>query len=243
MAVLLLFCGFLAGADAFTYSNPIVKRGNLYYKKGKHSKSLEMYLKAAKSVKDEKSVNFNIGSACYKTNDFENALKYFERSLKTADNIFNAKVMFNMGNCYFKEGELIKAYDKYKASLKLDPVNRDAKYNLEFVLSMIEKNKKRKSDRQGDKQRNSRKRSGKLQAGGDPNFYSGDKKQDEMMGKEDFDSKINFSDNFDSRDDLDEISKNDALQILSALTEQVIMRTPMREDPLTKKGEYNEKDW
>lgn len=241
LAALIMLCGFLIGVDAFTYSNPLVKKGNLYYKNKKYKEALNSYLKAENDVPDKSAIAFNIANAYYKTNDFDNALKYFERSLRN-DNVFNAKVMFNMGDCYFKSGELKKSYEKFKAALKLDPDNRDAKYNLEFVLSMMEQNKGRRDKKKSDKKKDARRREADRRDD-KKNRANKNAKRDKEIAKDDYSSKINYDDDFKSRDDLDEISKSDALRILSTLTEQVIMRVPMKKEKLTKKGEHNEKDW
>ncbi|MFC1855703.1 tetratricopeptide repeat protein [Thermodesulfobacteriota bacterium] len=101
--ILFMLCFILAGADTFMYSNPIVKKANIYYKNKKFKKSLQLYLKAEKKLEDKKMISFNLANAYYKTNDFDSAIKHFESSLRDNDDTFNAKIMFNIGNSYFKK--------------------------------------------------------------------------------------------------------------------------------------------
>lgn len=47
---------------------------------------------------------------------------------------------YNLGNAYFKMGELSQAILAYERCLRLEPSNRDAKYNLQFAQSRITDN-------------------------------------------------------------------------------------------------------
>lgn len=44
---------------------------------------------------------------------------------------------YNLGNAYYRQGNLGKAIVNYERALKLDPTNADARANLEFVNSKI----------------------------------------------------------------------------------------------------------
>ena len=48
-----------------------------------------------------------------------------------------AEVLYNLGNARFKQGELAQAILAYERSLRLNPRNKDARYNLEFARSRI----------------------------------------------------------------------------------------------------------
>lgn len=48
-----------------------------------------------------------------------------------------AEVLYNLGNARFKQGELAQAILAYERSLRLNPGNKDARYNLEFARSRI----------------------------------------------------------------------------------------------------------
>ncbi len=235
--IMLLLCVFLAGADTFTYSNPVVTLANQYYKNGDYKKAIATLRGGGGSVKDKRSLNFNLANAYYKANDFENALKHYEAALKADDDSFNAKIIFNMGNSYFKRGELEKAYEKFKASLKLAPEVRSAKYNLEYTLSLIDDSKKRQNKNERDDRRNAQKRDGELSGGGGNNDRNSEPPPMEKGGD------INTSRNPEAENEPEDLSEEAARRILKPLTQRVIVRTPMREDPLTKKGGDNVKDW
>lgn len=56
----------------------------------------------------------------------------------------SASLYYNLGNCYYRSGEMGKAILAYERSLRLDPTNDDAKNNLDFVNARI-------SDRPGER--------------------------------------------------------------------------------------------
>jgi len=52
----------------------------------------------------------------------------------------SAVVYYNLGNAYFKQGELSQSILAYERCLRLDPMNKDARYNLKFAQSRITDN-------------------------------------------------------------------------------------------------------
>ena len=48
-----------------------------------------------------------------------------------------AVVYYNLGNAYFKQGELAQAILAYERALRLQPSLQDAKHNLQFAQSRI----------------------------------------------------------------------------------------------------------
>ena len=47
----------------------------------------------------------------------------------------SSSLYYNIGNAYYRSGEIGKAILYYKRALKLDPTNRDARQNLKFALT------------------------------------------------------------------------------------------------------------
>lgn len=71
------------------------------------------------------------GEAMYEAGNFKAAIDYYEHEI--ADNQLSADIYYNLGNAYFRNGEIGKAIWGYESALKLDPDHEDALYNLEFV--------------------------------------------------------------------------------------------------------------
>ena len=47
----------------------------------------------------------------------------------------SAALYYNLGNAYYRTGKIAASILNYERALKLDPNNKDAKYNLELVNS------------------------------------------------------------------------------------------------------------
>ncbi len=75
------------------------------------------------------------GDSAYMNDDFATAIELYEKALKTDGS--SSVLYFNLGNAYYKAGSPGKAIINYERSLKLDPSNRDARINLDFVNSRI----------------------------------------------------------------------------------------------------------
>lgn len=72
--------------------------------------------------------------SAYKKGDYGKAVDIYKRLLKQGE---DASVFYNLGNAYYRSEELGKAILAYERALKLEPGNRDIRFNLEFVRSQI----------------------------------------------------------------------------------------------------------
>jgi len=110
------------------------------------------------SPADDK-LQFDSGAAAYKLKDYNKALESFSQALLTRDTGLQSKGHYNLGNTLYQHGETEKSDDKklsdwtnaldhYEQTLKLDPQNKDAKDNYDYVKRKIEELKNKKSQQQ-----------------------------------------------------------------------------------------------
>ena len=71
------------------------------------------------------------GETLFEAGKFKKAIDFYEQEI--ASQSISADVYYNLGNSYYRNGELGKAIWGYESALKLDPDHQDALYNLEFV--------------------------------------------------------------------------------------------------------------
>lgn len=64
----------------------------------------------------------------YQEGEFQKAIDLYNELL--SDNMESATIYYNLGNCYYKQGEVAKAILNYERALLLRPGDSDAKYNL-----------------------------------------------------------------------------------------------------------------
>lgn len=112
----------------------IVTLGNSQFKMGNYSSAEQLYIKALDRKKDSMELNFNYGCVLYKREQFDFALKYFHKAFEKAPFQERGKIFFNVGNTYFKLGQITKASDMYKEALRLNPGDEASRHNLALCV-------------------------------------------------------------------------------------------------------------
>lgn len=115
-----------------------IKRGNEHYKAEAYDAALEAYQSAAKDRPEDAISRYNLGTALYQKKQFEKASDEFRRSLDTADPVHQAQGYYNLGNAQIQLNDIEGAIRSYKSALRLNPVDLDAKHNLELALEKLE---------------------------------------------------------------------------------------------------------
>ena len=77
---------------------------------------------------------FADANAQYAEGNYVEAAAQYEQILAEQP---SAEVYYNLGNAYFKQGELAQSILAYERALRLKPSMKDAKHNLEFAQSRI----------------------------------------------------------------------------------------------------------
>jgi Ca-activated chloride channel homolog len=108
------------------------------YQAGDFETALRLYDKV-ESMKP-KGVDFSdeIGQTYYKLNDFEKAVEYFQ---KAKENRLNqeaeARNSYNEGNSFLKQQKYQEAIDAYKKTLRINPQDEKARYNLSEAIRKL----------------------------------------------------------------------------------------------------------
>src|SRR6516162_4392571 len=132
------------------------------YQQGKFEdayKEFQDTLKSHPQSRAEDELQFDSGTAAYKLKDYNKALESFSQALLTPDTGLQSKGHYNLGNTLYQHGEMQKnddkklsdwtnALDHYEQTLKLDPQNKEAKDNYEYVKRKIDELKNKKQEQQ-----------------------------------------------------------------------------------------------
>ena len=132
------------------------------YREGKFEDAYSQFQQTLKSHPEsraEEKLQFDSGTAAYKLKDYNKALESFSQALLTPDTGLQSKGHYNLGNTLYQHGETEKSDDKklsdwtdalnhYEQTLKLDPQDKDAKDNYDYVKKKIEELKNKKSQQQ-----------------------------------------------------------------------------------------------
>ena len=112
-------------------------------------------LEAHPQSRAEDKLQFDSGAAAYKMKEYGKALESFSQALLSPDRGLQSKSHYNLGNTLYERGETQKSDDKklgdwtnalqhYEQTLKLEPQNKEAKENYEYVKKKIEGLKKKR---------------------------------------------------------------------------------------------------
>jgi tetratricopeptide (TPR) repeat protein len=77
---------------------------------------------------------FNLGNRYYGAEQFTQAANFYERLSKQVE---HEDLYLNLGNAYFRMGELGHAVWAYEKGYALSPRDRDLNYNLNFIRSQV----------------------------------------------------------------------------------------------------------
>ena len=152
IAVLMLLCSSAFGTAP----------GINAYQQGKFEDAYKEFQDTLKSHPQSRAADelqFDSGTAAYKLKDYNKALESFSQALLTPDTGLQTKGHYNLGNTLYQRGEMEKSDDKklsdwtnsldhYEQTLKLDPQNKEAKDNYEYVKRKIDELKNKKEQQQ-----------------------------------------------------------------------------------------------
>jgi len=235
--------GLAIGGAAHADYVKSVKNGNEAFTKKDYMKALEEYHAAETDLPVSPELDYNIGGALFEQGKYEEAVDKFTRALNSTDPMLAARAHYNLGNTYYRTQDYIKAIQSYEETLKLNPQDMDAKYNLELARRMLKENAKPDQENQQKKQDQQKQESKQDQQNKDQN------QNQDQQDQQNSDQNDKNQDQQDKQQqqksdpkNTKQMNKEDAERILNALrdNEQDTQKRLKRE---VKVGEYSGKDW
>jgi Ca-activated chloride channel family protein len=83
-------------------------------------------------------VAIDLANTLAKLGDHERALVEYRRALETAKGTTRAIAFYDRGNALFRLGRIVEARASYVEGLRLDPNDRDAKFNIEIIDRLLD---------------------------------------------------------------------------------------------------------
>lgn len=137
----LLILLLLPSAASAQNAKKLIANGNKLYAEGKYKDAAALYGRALQ--KDTNIISkgaYNLGNALYQQKQIDGARKAYETAAKKAtDKKENAGANYNLGNTYMSERKWEEAIEAYKKTLRNNPQDADAKYNLSYAKAMLKK--------------------------------------------------------------------------------------------------------
>ncbi|MDI6641014.1 MAG: tetratricopeptide repeat protein [Elusimicrobiota bacterium] len=140
-----------------------IKKGNKLFYEKKYEEATEQYRDAQIKKPNSEIINYNLGNALYKQENYNDAIAEYNRSLKLKNKDMKSKIYYNIGNTQYRLGNYDDAIKYYKKSLDLNPKDEDAKFNIQFILqkalkqNAAQKEQKQKEQKKEDKSKQERK--------------------------------------------------------------------------------------
>ena len=119
-----------------------IRKGNRQYKKANYAEAISKYKEVIELSPNNTKARFNLGDAYYGLQQYDSAYAAFEKVVEMSpDAKLKSDAVFNMGNCLLAQNKYYDAFNIYKVSLKLNPENENALYNLEYCRAHLVKSK------------------------------------------------------------------------------------------------------
>jgi hypothetical protein len=171
--------------------NKLVRQGNSYYEDGKYKDAEIRYLKSLEAKGDPHRGLYNLGDAFYMQNNYLDATAAFDsvRTMKM-DDATRSQAYYNLGNSLVKlakdsaqlAGEALQnSVESYKQSLRLNPGDMDAKYNLAYAQRLLQQQQQQQQDKQDQNKDQNKDQQNKDQQKQDQQNKQDDQKQQQQQ--------------------------------------------------------------
>ena len=190
----------------------LIRHGNAEFKNGNFSEAEVNYRKSLDKEYSPKA-QFNLGDALYEQKNYEDAQKNFsEVAERNVSKEIESDAYYNLGNTYMAQEKYAEAFDSYKKSLKSNPKNDDARYNLEYarwkMIQQQQQNQQNQQQEQKQDQKQEQKQDQQQQ-----------QQQQQQMSKEDAERMLKALEN-QEKETMEDINDKKAAQMQKRKSEK-----------------------
>ncbi len=183
-ALAVMLCAWHVG---YSQPNRYIKEGNKFYEKQDFKEATANYAKALSRDPNNVPGWFNLGNALYQEKQFDSSRKIMAAAEKKAtDKLGKSAANYNIGNTYMAERKWEDAINSYKQTLRNNPQDADAKYNLAYAQQMMKKEQQqqKKDDKQKQDQKDKQDKQDKQKQNQDQNKDQKDKQDQDQKDKD-----------------------------------------------------------
>ncbi len=114
-----------------------LKKANRLFWKGNYEEALKAYSNQLVDAPNSSVLHFNAGAAAYQSGDAVRADTEFQKAAQSAMKPLQAAAHYNRGNALYRQSKWAEAVEAYKESLRANPQDEDAKYNLGVAMRTL----------------------------------------------------------------------------------------------------------
>ncbi len=150
----------VATASAQKVVRQYIREGNSLYGKEDYLNSEISYRKALEANAADSVAQFNLGNSLFRQEKMDDALKQYATAAATAEKADNktmaAQAYYNAGNVCMAGQDYAKALELYKHSLRLNPADNEARYNMVLASKLLkqQENQDNQDQQNQDQQQN-----------------------------------------------------------------------------------------
>lgn len=246
LAVVSLCCGCDKEKNA-------LREGNKQFEKKAFDKAESAYRNSLAADSLYKTAEYNLAAASYKQGKSDkllSAAKYYESyllSLDHNDTLQTSACTYDMANTYFQISQsdsikaseqsklfLQKAAELYKQSLRLNPQDTNAKYNLALTQHLLKEDEQQKNDQQQQQQQDQNQQQNQQQQQKQQQQQNNNQNQDK--NKQDDNRQMSSGENKDKK------QMEKMLEALKNNEKRTLNKIKRKEDASAQKRRI-EKDW
>ncbi|MBP6871366.1 MAG: hypothetical protein KBC43_05110 [Bacteroidales bacterium] len=202
--------------------NRFIRQGNKQYDDEKFKEAEVSYIKSTQAKNASHKGFYNLGNAWYMQENYLQASAAFD-TLRTfrMDDDTRAKSYYNLGNAMLKSAQdsaqlagkfLPASVEAYKQSLRLNPEDEEAKYNLAYAQKLMQQQQQQQQQQNQDQKDQQKEQQKDQQKQQDQKDQQQDQQQQDQQNAEQANQ-----DQQQANAEPQQISKEDAERILEAL--------------------------
>jgi tetratricopeptide (TPR) repeat protein len=120
--------------------NKLIKKGNDAYNKKEYNEAAKQYRQVTDKNPANTTAQHNLGNALYKNNKSSDAVEAYDKALEAATTPEDkARIYYNKAVVLQNQKKLPECVEAYKAALKINPADEDARLNLQKALQQQKK--------------------------------------------------------------------------------------------------------
>ncbi len=259
--LILIFC--LSNVFVFSQAErQHIRQGNDEYEQKQFENASVSYEKALEINPNSYEAKFNFGNALYEQNKYYETAKNLENLAATEkDSARLASIFHNLGNAYLQSvpkvmrdtsvsqdviGRIVmrnleKSISAYKKSLKINPSDKETKYNLQYAQKLLQrmKNQQQNQNKNKNQQQNQNQKSQDKQNQDkkDTQKQNQDQQNQENQGK-------NEQQQQKQQVQKGKISKQDAERLLQAIQhDELKVQEKLKKEKQQVRKSKTDKDW
>jgi Ca-activated chloride channel family protein len=128
-------------------------KGNEHYRQQQFALAEKQYKEALEEEADHAKAQYNLANALYQQKRYSEAHAVLKKlNGSTGDKALKAATHYNQGVIYTKEKALEASIEAYKAALRIDPSDTQARENLQKALAEQKKQQQQKKEQEKKQQ-------------------------------------------------------------------------------------------